>query len=199
MGKDRRKDKAEEDESLGKKGDKFGKKGDGKKDPQQGPEKSFSHQECRHILVQKQSEALRIRDEIHDGKISFNEAAFKYSEDKAGAHGLLGWKSQGELDQDFCKLALPSNRPSSVATHCSLTPLANLALPSLSAHQGRPHLLARRAIGCVSRSRRSVRLCASLAHATRAASSADCSDRQLCARRELQGAGTSSWCKDARR
>ena len=29
MGKDRRKEKAEEDEALGKKGDKFGKKGDG--------------------------------------------------------------------------------------------------------------------------------------------------------------------------
>ena len=30
MGKDRRKDKADEDESLGKKADKYGKKGDGK-------------------------------------------------------------------------------------------------------------------------------------------------------------------------
>ena len=29
MGKDRRKEKADEDETLGKKGDKFGKKGDG--------------------------------------------------------------------------------------------------------------------------------------------------------------------------
>ena len=132
MGKDRRKDKLDEAEGLGKKGDKFGKKGDGKvrlcvfhhdtatrffhlglpspscahcvmRTPMPPPpqaeapiEKSFSHQECRHILVQKQSEALRIRDEIHDGKIAFNEAAFKYSEDKAGAHGLLGWKAQHE-------------------------------------------------------------------------------------------------------
>jgi parvulin-like peptidyl-prolyl isomerase len=56
--------------------------------------------------VQKQSQALQIRDEIHEGKITFNEAAFKYSEDKAGAHGLLGWKSQGELDQDFWAAAL---------------------------------------------------------------------------------------------
>ena len=52
---------------------------------------------CRHILVQKQGEALRISEEIHNGKITFNEAAFKYSEDKAGAHGLLGDKSQAEV------------------------------------------------------------------------------------------------------
>jgi hypothetical protein len=47
--------------------------------------------------VQKQSEALRISDEIHNGKISFNEAAFQFSEDKAGAHGLLGDKAQNEV------------------------------------------------------------------------------------------------------
>ena len=98
MGKDRRKEKQEEDEALGKKQDKFGKKGDGtQKAGDKGADKSFSHQECRHILVQKQSEALRIRDEIHEGKISFNDAAYKYSEDKAGAYGLLGWKSQPEV------------------------------------------------------------------------------------------------------
>ncbi|EOD20462.1 hypothetical protein EMIHUDRAFT_79153 [Emiliania huxleyi CCMP1516] len=101
MGKDRRKEKAEESESLGKKADKFGKKGDGKIAQNQGPDKSFTHQTCRHILVQKQSDALRISEEIHTGKISFNEAAFKYSEDKAGAHGLLGDKAQNELDPDF--------------------------------------------------------------------------------------------------
>ena len=97
MGKDRRKEKEEEDESLGKQKDKFGKKGDGKVKDTQGQKKSFSHQKVRHILVQKQSEALRIRDEIHEGKISFNDAAYKYSEDKAGAYGLLGWKSQPEV------------------------------------------------------------------------------------------------------
>lgn len=97
MGKDRRKEKAEEDESLGKKKDKFGKKGDGKKEQNSGPEKTFSHQTCRHILVQKQSEALRISTEIHEGRITFNEAAFKFSEDKAGAYGLLGDKAQHEV------------------------------------------------------------------------------------------------------
>ena len=106
MSKDRRKEKAEENESLGKKADKFGKKGDGKIAQNQGPDKSFTHQTCRHILVQKQSEAIRISEEIHNGKISFNEAAFKYSEDKAGAHGLLGDKAQNELDPDFWKAAL---------------------------------------------------------------------------------------------
>eukprot|EP00966_Prymnesium_polylepis_P016263 375182-Prymnesium_polylepis.2 len=97
MGKDRRKEKADEGEALGKKVDKFGKKGDGKKVEGTPQEKSFTHQTCRHILVQKQSEALRISEEIHDGKISFNEAAFKFSEDKAGAHGLLGDKAQNEV------------------------------------------------------------------------------------------------------
>jgi hypothetical protein len=77
-----------------------GKKGDGKKDASAASakqEKSFTHQTCRHILVQKQSEALRISEEIHNGKISFNEAAFQFSEDKAGAHGLLGDKAQNEV------------------------------------------------------------------------------------------------------
>ena len=98
MGKDRRKDKEDTDEALGKQKDKYGKKGDGKKDPVAvKEEKSFTHQTCRHILVQKQSEALRISQEIHDGKITFNEAAFKHSEDKAGAYGLLGDKSQAEV------------------------------------------------------------------------------------------------------
>ena len=59
MGKDRRVAKAEEDESLGKKADKFGKKGDGKVEKL---DKSFSHQKVRHILVQKQSEAIRISE-----------------------------------------------------------------------------------------------------------------------------------------
>lgn len=111
MGKDRRKDKAEEEESLGKKADKFGKKGDGKKDPAAPQsEKSFSHQTCRHILVQKQSEAIRISEEIHNGKITFNEAAFKYSEDKAGAHGLLGDKAQHEVRRHnavWCRISMP--------------------------------------------------------------------------------------------
>ena len=106
MGKDRRKDKAEEDESLGKKADKYGKKGDGKKDPNNKEEKGFTHQKVRHILVQKMGESQKISEQIHSGAISFNEAAFKYSEDKAGAHGLLGEKSQNELDPDFWAAAL---------------------------------------------------------------------------------------------
>ena len=107
MGKDRRKEKAEEDEALGKKADKYGKKGDGKKKEEPGQkEKSFTHQTVRHILVQKMGEAQRISDDIHNGKISFNEAAFQFSEDKAGAHGLLGDKAQNELDPDFWAAAL---------------------------------------------------------------------------------------------
>ena len=106
MGKDRRKEKADEDEALGKQADKFGKKGDGKKKADEKDDKSFSHQSVRHILVQKQSEALRISKEIHDGAITFNEAAFKYSEDKAGAHGLLGDKAANELDPEFWAASL---------------------------------------------------------------------------------------------
>ncbi|KAL1510228.1 hypothetical protein AB1Y20_006555 [Prymnesium parvum] len=105
MGKDRRKEKEAEDESLGKEKDKYGKKGDGKK-AEAVPEKSFTHQTVRHILVQKQSEALRISEAIHNGAMTFNEAAFQFSEDKAGAYGLLGDKAQNELDPDFWKAAL---------------------------------------------------------------------------------------------
>ena len=105
MGKDRRKEIKEEDESLGKKQDKWGKAGDGKKDAN-AADKSFTHQTVRHILVQKMSDATRISEEIHNGKISFNEAAFKYSQDKAGAHGLLGEKSQQELDPQFWAASL---------------------------------------------------------------------------------------------
>ena len=100
MGKDRRKEIREEDESLGKKQDKWGKAGDGKKDAN-AADKSFTHQTVRHILVQKQSQALQISEEIHNGKITFNEAAFKYSEDKAGAYGLLGDKAQNEVRLSF--------------------------------------------------------------------------------------------------
>ena len=108
MGKDRRQETKDANEALGKKVDKFGKKGDGKKEvtQNQGAEKSFTHQTVRHILVQKQGEALRISEQIHEGKITFNEAAFQFSEDKAGAHGLLGDKAQHELDPDFWAAAL---------------------------------------------------------------------------------------------
>ena len=107
MGKDRRKEKEETDEALGKEKDKFGKKGNGKiKEGDKGADKSFTHQTVRHILVQKHGRAVEISQEIHDGKISFNEAAFNYSEDKAGAHGLLGDKAQNELDPAFWAAAL---------------------------------------------------------------------------------------------
>mgnify|MGYP002633346980 CR=1 FL=1 len=58
---------------------------------------SFTHQKVRHILVQKQGQAAKIAEDIDSGKISFNEAAFQFSEDKAGAHGLLGEKAQNEV------------------------------------------------------------------------------------------------------
>ena len=103
MGKDKRKEVKEVDDSLGKKVDKWGKGGDGKKEVGAAapPEKSWTHQTVRHILSQKMSDAVRISEEIHNGEIGFNEAAFKYSEDKAGAHGLLGDKAANELDPEF--------------------------------------------------------------------------------------------------
>ena len=65
MGKDRRKEKAEEDVALGKKADKYGKKGDGKKKEEPGQkEKSFTHQTVRHILVQKMA-LQRLPLELH--------------------------------------------------------------------------------------------------------------------------------------
>eukprot|EP00662_Eupelagonemidae_sp_cell21_P032263 gene32263-24555_t len=54
--------------------------------------------------------------EINSGKITFNEAARTHSADKAPARGnacalcndagLIGWKSRGELDEDFWAAAL---------------------------------------------------------------------------------------------
>lgn len=96
-------------------------------------EKSFTHQTCRHILVQKQSEALRISQEIHDGKISFNEAAFQFSEDKAGAHGLLGDKAQNEVRPVLPLLVITTT----YATH---THTRGLAHPCVRA---RAHVLRR--------------------------------------------------------
>lgn len=162
MGKDRRKEKAEEDEALGKKADKYGKKGDGKIDATQKQDKSWTHQTVRHILVQKQSEAIRISEEIHAGKISFNEAAFQYSEDKAGAHGLLGDKAQNEVRARFfghtpdraqqapdlhTRCPMPYARCRGHAQHL----LLRMHMRSSTHSSGRPRSHARRETGCVSR------------------------------------------------
>eukprot|EP01059_Diplonema_ambulator_P020464 TRINITY_DN34268_c0_g1_i1.p1 TRINITY_DN34268_c0_g1~~TRINITY_DN34268_c0_g1_i1.p1 ORF type:complete len:123 (+),score=52.71 TRINITY_DN34268_c0_g1_i1:46-414(+) len=62
--------------------------------------------EVRHILVEKHGQALDILKEINEGKISFNEAARNYSQDKAGRSGLIGWRRKTELDPDFWEAAL---------------------------------------------------------------------------------------------
>jgi len=91
MGKDRRKEKVETDESLGKEQDKYGKKGDGKIKPEQhsGPSKSFTHQKCRHILVQKQGEALRISKAVHEQATNvsnlYSHLLFMLAHERAGA------------------------------------------------------------------------------------------------------------------
>ena len=56
MGKDRRKEKAGEDDSLGKKSDKFGKKGDGKMAPTQGPDKARTPPQLCRLSVARTSE-----------------------------------------------------------------------------------------------------------------------------------------------
>ena len=93
--------------------------------------------------MQKQSDALRISDEIHNGKITFNEAAFQHSEDKAGAHGLLGWKAQHEVPASASLLARSSLLDD---LHACVVPCARSSTKTF----GRPRSHARRATGSAS-------------------------------------------------
>eukprot|EP00961_Rhodomonas_salina_P267364 3612653-Rhodomonas_salina.4 len=54
--------------------------------------------DCRHILVEKHSDAVKILTSINNGEIQFNEAARQHSIDKAGKCGLLGWMTKDQLD-----------------------------------------------------------------------------------------------------
>ena len=54
--------------------------------------------DCRHILVEKHSDAVKILTSIKNGEIQFNEAARQHSIDKAGKCGLLGWMTKDQLD-----------------------------------------------------------------------------------------------------
>eukprot|EP00755_Sulcionema_specki_P005391 Sspe_Gene.32649::Locus_15987_Transcript_1_1_Confidence_1.000_Length_555::g.32649::m.32649/K09579/PIN4; peptidyl-prolyl cis-trans isomerase NIMA-interacting 4 len=80
--------------------------GGNKKKDDKGDEKGVDSMEVRHILCEKHSQALDVLNQINAGKITFNEAARTYSQDKAGRSGLIGWKRKGELDPDFWEAAL---------------------------------------------------------------------------------------------
>ena len=75
-------------------------KGKGKEEPKK-DEKAIDSQEVRHILSEKHGQAVDILKMINEGKITFNEAARTYSQDKAGRSGLIGWRRKTELDPAF--------------------------------------------------------------------------------------------------
>ena len=92
----------------GKKGPSKTEKGSGKnkKEDDKKETPGVHSMEVRHILCEKHGKALEVLKLIEDGKLSFNEAAREYSQDKAGRSGLIGWKTKLELDQDFWEAAL---------------------------------------------------------------------------------------------
>lgn len=69
-------------------------------------EQGVQSMDCRHILVDKHGEAVKILEKIKSGELPFNDAARQFSIDKAGKCGLLGWKTRGELDPKFWEAAL---------------------------------------------------------------------------------------------
>mmetsp|Transcript_23129 Transcript_23129/g.54969 ORF Transcript_23129/g.54969 Transcript_23129/m.54969 type:complete len:152 (+) Transcript_23129:32-487(+) len=69
-------------------------------------EKGVQSMDCRHILVEKHSDAVKILTSINNGEIQFNEAARQHSIDKAGKCGLLGWMTKDQLDPAFWAAAL---------------------------------------------------------------------------------------------
>ena len=81
-------------------------KGKGKDDKKDDKTPGVHSMEVRHILCEKHGKALEVLKMIDEGKISFNEAAREYSQDKAGRSGLIGWKARNELDPDFWEAAL---------------------------------------------------------------------------------------------
>lgn len=57
---------------------------------------------ARHLLVQSESECQQIKKDITEGKITFEEAARKYSLCPSGARGGdLGTFSQGQMVPEF--------------------------------------------------------------------------------------------------
>jgi NIMA-interacting peptidyl-prolyl cis-trans isomerase 4 len=59
---------------------------------------------CRHILCEKQSQAIEALTKIAEG-VPFNQVAADYSQDKARTGGDLGWKLRGELHGTFAEVA----------------------------------------------------------------------------------------------
>ncbi|GAB4222646.1 MAG: peptidylprolyl isomerase [Francisella sp.] len=60
---------------------------------------------AKHLLVQTEEECQRIKSDIAEGKITFEEAAKKYSLCPSGARGGdLGSFSQGQMVPEFDKV-----------------------------------------------------------------------------------------------
>ena len=60
---------------------------------------------ARHLLVSSESECEQIKKDIQEGKISFEDAAKKYSQCPSGSRGGdLGTFSQGQMVPEFDKV-----------------------------------------------------------------------------------------------
>ncbi len=63
-----------------------------------------------HILVSTQEEALKLRNDIEENKITFEEAAAKYSKCPSGQRGGdLGYFSRGQMVKPFEDAAFALN------------------------------------------------------------------------------------------
>ncbi|KAJ2489945.1 Peptidyl-prolyl cis-trans isomerase pin4 [Coemansia sp. RSA 2050] len=75
------------------------------KDNEEAKLKTANAVQVRHILCEKQSDALKAMEDLKAGT-AFNVVATKYSEDKARNGGSLGWMTRGSMVDDFQKVAL---------------------------------------------------------------------------------------------
>ncbi|XP_063690809.1 peptidyl-prolyl cis-trans isomerase NIMA-interacting 4-like [Bolinopsis microptera] len=72
--------------------------------------KGLNSVKVRHILCEKHAKSMEALAELEKG-LKFNEVATKYSEDKAGSGGNLGWMVRGSMVGPFqdAAFALPKS------------------------------------------------------------------------------------------
>jgi len=75
--------------------------------------KTANSVKVRHILCEKQSKALEALAQLKEG-IPFNKVAERFSEDKAGLGGSLGWMVRGSMVGPFQEAAF-ALQPSTTA------------------------------------------------------------------------------------
>ncbi|HOB16560.1 MAG TPA: peptidylprolyl isomerase [Defluviitoga sp.] len=73
---------------------------------------NYEQIKVQHILVSDENTANQVKDDIINGKITFEEAASLYSQDTSNAtsSGDLGWIKHGELEETFEAAAFNANK-----------------------------------------------------------------------------------------